>query len=228
MKTKEIFENAELRKVEDELVRIFSRYAPIGEPYGIVNFNEEGLDIVRGLFAKRKKLLNEMFVLDEEYHLLLNYFNQALEVELMKMRRMVIESYNTMARMHPKDDVRAEGRCYMACGYPKLHPVQTQRAKQMWKILCGACGYYDSTYKDGVLGFAYKYDAKEEENDSENLLYALNNLRHKSKTFSIFDLLWVRDFKTDVTIFIDNHSKDVVTALDSPELQDDALITKWY
>ncbi len=218
---KEIFNNAKLRKVEDELVRIFSRFAPINEPYGIVSFNEEGLDIVRGLFAKRKKLLDEMFVMNEEHHLLLNYFNHALEAELIKMRRKVIESYNIIASMYPNDHVRVEGKCYMACDYPKLHPIQTQRAKQMWKILCGACGYYEPKYKDGVLGFAYKYDAKEEENDSENLLYAIHNLRHESKTFSTFDLLWVRDFKTDVTIFIDNHSKDVETTLDNTLLQDD-------
>ncbi len=237
---KEIFDNANLCKVEDELVRIFTRYAPIDEPYGICTFNEEGKNIISRLFDIRKGLLDEMFVMNEEYKLLLNNFNEALKAELIDMRLKVIESYNTIASMHPNDYVRVDAKCYMACDYPKLHPVQTQRAKQMWKILSGVCGYYDPKYKDGVLGFEYRYDAKEKENDSENhllymkkepynwnegldekltqgmnLLYAFYNLYHHCKTFSLFDLLWVRNFKTDITIFIDSHSADVMTFLGS-------------
>ncbi len=42
MTIEEIFENEELVKIEDELVRIFSQFGPVNSLYGIIKFNEDG------------------------------------------------------------------------------------------------------------------------------------------------------------------------------------------
>ncbi len=235
MTTEEIYNNPELRKVENELVRIFTRYAPIGSPYGLCTFNEDGKDIVRNLFNKRKRLLDDMFVMDEEHKSRLCDFNDALKAGLTDMKRKAVEAYNAVASINPNAEVNVEARCYLGCTYPPLHPVQTQRAKQVWAILSGACGFYHDSYKDGVMGRAYEYNAAEQDSENQllypgnitnwnmeldhslakdmHLVYAFHNL-YSHCHFSLLDLLWVRDFTTNVTVSLDSHSKDALRAFE--------------
>ncbi len=235
MTIEEIFNNPQLLKVEEELLRIFSNYAPIGSPYGLCTFNEDGKDLLKGLFDKRKKLLDDMFVMDEEHKSLLCDFNDALKAALTDMRCKAIEAYNAVANINPNAEVNVEARCYLGCKYLSAHPVQTQRAKQVWAILSGSCGYYYNPYKDGVMGRAYKYNAKEQDIENQllypgaitnwnmgldrslaedmHLVYAFHHL-HSSCHFSILDLLWVRDFTSKITATIDSHSKDALQAFE--------------
>ncbi len=230
MTTEEIYNNPELLKVEDELVRIFSNYAPIGSPYGLCTFNEDGKELVRSLFDKRKKLLDDMFVMDEEHKSLLCDFNEALKLGLMDMRSKAVEAYNAVASINHNTEIGVEARCYLGCKYPSAHPVQTQRAKQIWAILTGSSGFYYDSYKNGVMGRAYKYNAKEQDSENQllypgttnwnmeldhsltkdmHLVYGFHHL-HSHCHFSLLDLLWVRDFTTKLTVSIDSHSRDTL------------------
>ncbi len=235
MTIEEIYNNPDLCKVEEELVRIFTRYAPVGSQYGLCSFNEDGKALVRSLFDKRKKLLDDMFVMDDEYKSLLCDFNEALKAGLTDMRRKAIEAYDVVVSINTNAEVNVEARCYLGCTYPQSHPVQTQRAKQIWAILSGCCGYYYDSYEDGVMGRAYKYYAVEQ--DSENqllypsnitnwneglgsimsqdmrLVYAFHHL-HSRCHFSLLDLLWVRNFIYKITVSIDSHSQDALQAFE--------------
>ncbi len=236
MTIEEIYNYPEIKKAEEELVRIFTRYAPIDSPYGLCTFNEEGKEIVESLFNKRKKILDDMFAMDKEYKRLLQDFNEALKMELMDIRNKSIKAYNAAITINPEAEVNAKAKCYLGCTYPKLHPIQTQRAKQIWAILNGSCGCLDLRYKDGVLGFGYDYYGQEERRDDYilypikeftnwnegldpimtqdmHLVYAFHHLYHRCK-FSIFDLLWVRDFTSEITVSIDSHKRDLANSLE--------------
>ncbi len=231
MTIEEIYNYPEIKKAEEELVRIFTRYAPIDSPYGLCTFNEEGKEIVESLFNKRKKILDDMFAMDKEYKRLLQDFNEALKMELMDIRNKSIKAYNAAITINPEAEVNAKAKCYLGCTYPKLHPIQTQRAKQIWAILNGSCGYYYHSYKNGVMGLAHKLNAMEQ--DSENLLFYPGNITNCNMElnhsltkdmlpvytfhllrshyhFSILDLLWVRDFTSRITVTIDSHSRDAL------------------
>ncbi len=108
--------------------------------------------------------------------------------------------------------------------------------QKIWVILTGAIGYTSPMYKDGVLGYAYRYDGKGEDSENMllyhrkeiynwndgldcastwdmNLLYAFHNL-HEFNRFSMFDLLWVREATTKITLTIDNSDSNSLNALE--------------
>ncbi|MCD8207266.1 MAG: hypothetical protein LUD72_04945, partial [Bacteroidales bacterium] len=221
----------ELIGIETELIRIFSQYGPIDSPHGILNFSETGRQTVDSLFERRKELLDSAFQLDDEgqeHDIALDLFNAHLKTELLDMRGKAIEAFYALPKSCFNDsmNVCVEGRCYMDCELSESHPIQTDSMRKMWAILTGAIGYVSPHYKDGVLGHAYKYDGKGEGSENMllyhnkqvvnwnegldpaltadmNLSYAFHNL-HVFNRFSMFDLIWVRDFTSKITLTIDN------------------------
>ncbi len=236
MDINKITNSTDLIKIESKLVEIFSRLAPVNSPYGMCAFNEEGKEIVESLFKSRKELLDSMFVMDDEYKLLLYDFNEAIKLVLIDLRHKAIEAYNATVGIDPKAEVRVAAKCYLGCTYPELHPIQTLRAKKMWAILTGACGDFEPKYKDGVLGFGFRYSDRDDDSENRilymkkepfnwnegldealtqdmNLTYAFYNLHHHCNIFSIFDLLWVREFSTEITVTTSTHREDIIKEL---------------
>ena len=155
----------------------------------------------------------------------LSNFNEALKAQLLEMRKRALSIYasNVNSGLLPSFSLR--GKCFLGYGYSKIHPVQTMRAKKMWAVLNGSLSDYMPLYMDGVANFDLYYVAgRENDIPSENqmlyldekidnwndeldqemtknmhLIHPFHNL-YSHMDFSIFDLLWVRDFNIEISL----------------------------
>ena len=111
----------------------------------------------------------------------------------------------------------------MGYDYSKIHPVQSMRAKKMWAILNATLDNYIFLYSEhGVCHFYMCNEDSDIDTESEllylneelnnwnegldrdmsadmHLTYAFHNL-FQHLEFSIFDLLWVRDFNIEIHV----------------------------
>ena len=175
---------------------------------------------VQHLLHLRKKILDGMFVMTDEYKQLLSEFNDALKETLCDMRWQTINMHNAAldADMYGVETV---GKVFLNYAYPEKHPVQAMRAKKIWSVLNGSYSSdYMPLYKDGVSDLSFRetdvcesenhtlYLSEQEENWNEgldrektanmHLCYGVHNLISHND-FSIFDILWVRNFSIEIT-----------------------------
>ena len=125
--------------------------------------------------------------------------------------------------------IEVVGKCFMGYKYSEIHPVQSMRAKKMWAVLNGSLDDYIFLYhEDGVNRFEISSDDPKIESENEflyllkeaenwnagldreftsdmYLTYAFHNL-FSHLDFSIFDLLWVRDFNIEIHVEQDYHT----------------------
>lgn len=217
MTVQEIFNMPVLEEIEDRILLLQRRAERTG-------WHERETMEIKCLLPIRKRVLNHHFVMDGHYRQLLAEFNDAMRRQLIEMRKETIKAYNAMAEAGIKGEVEAVGKCFLGYEYPKGHPVQTERSKSMWDVLNGTLDDYVSLYWDGVLTPGYKFNGQ---GDSENkmlylddsvdnwndglepdmtrdmhLTYSFHHL-YEHTDFSIFDLLWVRDFNIEIHVETD-------------------------
>lgn len=191
--------------------------------------NDTVVYAIRRLLGIRKNILNNMFVMDDKYKQLLYGFNEALIGQLKEMRKRTIALYHATKDTCQYASLEVEGKCLLGYGYSTIHPVQTIRAKKMWAVLNGSLDNYISLYDmDGAGSFsirswAPKIDTENEmlfghddwDNHNEglnqemtkdmHLIYAFHDL-FSHMDFSIFDILWVREFNIEVKVEINYHT----------------------
>ena len=223
MTVQEIFNSTAVRSVEEQILDLYH------ETERKHWCNDENKKAIKSLLEVRRRILNSMFVLDEQNKQLLAEFNEAMKQQLIEMRKRTIDLYNSVYKPDMGGTVEVEGKCFMGYEYSKIHPVQSMRAKKMWAVLNGSLDDYIFLYcEDGVNSFYINnYDPKiESENellylneeldnwneglDSEmtkdmHLTYAFHNL-FSHLDFSIFDLLWVRDFNIEIHVEYNYHT----------------------
>ena len=119
--------------------------------------------------------------------------------------------------------IEVVGKCFMGYEYSNIHPVQSMRAKKMWAVLNGSLDDYIFLYhEDGVNRFEIGSDDPKIESENEflylltypenwnegldreltsdlYLTFAFHDL-FSHMDFSIFDLLWVRDFNIELHV----------------------------
>ena len=157
---------------------------------------------IKSLLGIRRNILHDYFVMDENYKLLLSEFNEALKLQLIDMRNRTIKLYESVKGNDVKNDMVVRGKCFLGYEYSKIHPVQTVRAKKMWAMLNGTI--------NEMLYLQEEPDNWNEGLDREltkdmHLIHAFHNL-YEHLDFSIFDLLWVRDFNIELHAEIDYHT----------------------
>lgn len=223
MTVQEIFNTTAVRSIE---VQILSLYHETERKHWC---NDENKKAIKSLLEVRRRILNSMFVLDEQNKQLLAEFNEAMKQQLIEMRKRAIDLYNSVFKSDMGGSVEVEGKCFMGYEYSKIHPVQSMRAKKMWAVLNGSLDDYIFLYcEDGVNRFYINnYDPKIESDneflylneDLDNwnegleremtkdmhLTYAFHNL-FSHLDFSIFDLLWVRDFNIEIHVEYNYHT----------------------
>lgn len=218
-KVQEIFNSTVIKDIEDE---ILMKQHEIEERHFEY---EAGEEIIKCLLNTRCSLLNKMFVMDEESKQLLSDFNEALKAQMIEMRKRAISLYASNVNSGLLPSFTLKGKCFLGYEYSKIHPVQTMRAKKMWAVLNGSLTDYMPLYMDGVKNFELDYVEGEEnvipsehqllyldegidnwndELDQEmtkdmHLIYPFHNL-YSHLDFSIFDLLWVRDFNIELSL----------------------------
>lgn len=223
MTVQEIFNSTPVQSIEEQILDLYHEIERHRSTY------EENKKAIRSFLEVRKRILNSMFVLDEQNKQLLAEFNEAMKQQLIEMRKRAIDLYNSVYTSDMGGSIEVEGKCFMGYEYSKIHPVQSMRAKKMWAVLNGSLDDYIFLYcEDGVNSFYINnYDPKiESENellylneeldnwneglDSEmtkdmHLTYAFHNL-FSHLDFSIYDLLWVRDFNIEIHVEYDYHT----------------------
>ena len=159
-----------------------------------------------------------MFEWTDEYYSLLSEFNNALVDAQCKMRERLFRLSESV-KVTGLETLEFQGKVFMSYKYSEIHPVQTIRARKMWNVLNGSYDEFIPLYKDGVNSIYFTgpetipseketvYISEETENWNEGLdrektrgmklCYAFHNL-YEHTTFSILDLLWVRDFYIDI------------------------------
>lgn len=175
------------------------------------------------LMESRKQLLDSLFDYNEENARLLIEFNQAARKALTEMYHRANELYDTISQT-TTGEVAVEARCFLGYEYSSIHPVQTQRAKDVWGQFIGSgC---DVLYENGI-GFSLAIDKDtqresllhllflDEQEDNWNLglppewskdmglLFAFHDVWDHCKAFSLYDLLYVREFNNEYKISID-------------------------
>ena len=221
MTVQEIFDTPAVREIELQIILLLRKSEKnwrSGDADGIA---------LTHLLKVRKNLLDSMFVMNDEYKALLTDFNDALTKQLLVMRQRTIQMRDAILQTNiDGDSMEAIGKCFFGYAYPKNHPVQTYRAKAMWCVLNGTWDNYIPLYSDGVDGGFRLYGNEEPPSEIKFLYYeeGLNNWNegldremtkdmHLTRVFhnlydhmefSIFDLLWVRDFNIEVSVEIDS------------------------
>ena len=223
MTVQEIFNSTAVRSIEEQILSLYH------ETERNHWHDDENKKAIRSLLEVRIRILNSMFVLDEQNTQLLAEFNEAMKQQLIEMRKRVIDLYNKVYQPDMDGRIEVEGKCFMGYEYSKIHPVQSMRAKKMWAVLNATLDDYIFLYsEDGVHKFfmsSYGADIESEneflylneELDNWNegldremtadmhLTYAFHNL-FSHLDFSIYDLLWVRDFNIEIHVEYDYHT----------------------
>ena len=221
----EIFNTTAVRSVEEQILSLYH------ETERNHWYNEENKKAIRSLLEVRKQILDSMFVMDEHSKQLLAEFNEAMKQQMAEMRKRAIDIYNNVYRPDIIGHIDVICKCFMGYEYSKIHPVQTMRAKKMWAVLNGSLDDYIFLYhEDGVDSFLISSDDPKiaSENDflylnevpvnwnggldreltsDMHLTYAFHNL-FSHLDFSIYDLLWVRDFNIEIHVEYDYHTYD--------------------
>lgn len=108
---------------------------------------------IKQLLGIRRNLLQDYFVMDENYKQLLSEFNEALKLQLIDMRNKSIKPYKDVKENDTKNDLVVKEKCFLGYEYPKINPVQTMRAKKMWAMLNGTMDDFMPLYDDGACSF---------------------------------------------------------------------------
>lgn len=225
MTVREIFDLPSIKEIEKNILDI-QRDIEVRRCGSIKN----GEDVIRSLLKILKHLLDNEFVMDGNYKQLFSDFNDSLRQQLIEMRNKGIEMYNAVKVAGICEDVEVLGKCYLGYEFSRIHPIQTIRAKKMWCMLNETLDNYNAHYENGVIdGWGWLYP-RDKETDTENYMLYLNSspdnwndwfigkgrkftddmhmihpVHHllDYTSFSIFDLLWVRDFSIEITVETD-------------------------
>jgi len=217
MTVQEIFNSTPVQSIEEQILDLYH------EIEGHRSTNEENKKAIRSFLEVRKRILDSMFVMDEQNKKLLAEFNEAMKQQLIEMRKRAIDLYNDVYKPNMIGRIEVVGKCFMGYKYSEIHPVQSMRAKKMWAVLNGSLDDYIFLYhEDGVNRFEISSDDPKIESENEflyllkeaenwnagldrgftsdmYLTYAFHNL-FSHLDFSIFDLLWVRDFNIELHV----------------------------
>ena len=191
-------------------------------------YSDEEKHVMEYLLKERHRVLCHLNVYDDEMKRLLVEFNDALRKACAELYRRIAAVYQEC--LHRKDsprDFEVEGKIFLGYEYPALHPVQTETAKQVWDAL--SCGGFRALYDDGcawALRFSSDCQPKsleewlgmEDPNDNWNegldrewskdlhLIQPFHNL-YDHCYFSLYDLIYVRDFNLEVHVEFDDKVK---------------------
>lgn len=220
MTVQEIFNSTAVRSIEEQILNLYHEIEGHRSTY------KENKKAIRSFLEVRKRVLNSMFVLDEQNKRLMAEFNEAMKKQLIEMRKRALDLYNSVYKPDMEGSVEVKGKCFMGYEYSKIHPIQSMCAKKMWDVLNGTLDDYIVLYcEDGVNSFRINnyYPKVESENEllylneeldnwnegldremtkDMHLTYAFHNL-FSHLNFSIFDLLWVRDFNIEIHVEYD-------------------------
>ena len=191
-------------------------------------YTDEEKHVMEYLLKERHRVLCPLTEFDDETKRLLVDFNDALRKACAELyHRTMTVCQECLHREDCPEDFEVEGKIFLSYEYPQLHPVQTETAKQVWDAL--SCGGFRALYDDGcawVLRFSRdcqpetleEWLGMEDPNDNWNegldrewskdlhLIQPFHNL-YDHCYFSLYDLIYVREFNLEVYVEFDDKVK---------------------
>lgn len=223
MNIKHVFEDSRIVMLEKDIARI-NEYC---------QYSDKEKFVMKHLLEKRCNVLWQLNVYDDETKQLLIGFNDALRkacTQLYHRTMTVYQEYQN--RKDISGDFEVEGKIFLGYEYPALHPIQTETAKQVWDAL--TCGGFNALYDEGCawpLRFSSERPPEQNineklenwlgmeiENDNWNeglnrewskdlhLIQPFHNL-YDHCYFSLYDLIYVREFNLEVHVEFDDKVK---------------------
>lgn len=223
MDIKHVFEDPRIVMLEEDIARINEHR----------QYDEEEKHVVKHLLKERQNMLWQLNVYDDEMKRLFTDFNAALRKACTELYRRTMATYQEYRyRGGSMEDFAVYGKIFLSYDYPECHPVQTERAKRVWDVLTQR--YFCAIYDDGCtwpLSFCKKYPPEqsgfetmeawlgmEAKKDNWNegldrewskglhLIYPFHNL-YDHCYFSLYDLIYVREFNLEVTVGLEDRVK---------------------
>ena len=219
MNCEKIFNDPRVVKVENEIVDLWEN----GN-----HWTPEGETRMQKLLHERWLILRDFNEYDDEMAHLLTSFNERLKsalTTLFERAQRVYDEYMSRDDCWGKWEIT--GKCFLDFEYPTGHPVQSERAKNVWDVLTtgGFEGLYDRgvTFEllwrksdpeprtlNEVLYLSEELDnwniegVDREWSSNMHLVYAFHNL-YTHLSFSLYDLLWVREFNLEINLNFDDN-----------------------
>ena len=223
MDIKHVFGDPCIVRLENDITRINDH----------CRYTDEENNIMKRLLKQRSYALWQRNVYDDEMKQLLIGFNDALRKACTELYHRTMTVYQEC--LHRDDfngNFEVEGKIFLGYEYPAQHPVQTETAKQVWEVL--SCEGFYAPYDKGCawpLRFskewppeAWGYETSEkwlgmeDENDNWNegldrewskellLINPFHNL-YDQCCFSLYDLIYVREFNLEVHVEFEDKVK---------------------
>lgn len=217
MKISRVYEDPALSNIEQQII--------LTSKSGL--YTSEGSKHIEELLQERACLLHSLQQCDEECAALLIEFNAALrkaQTEAWYRTYELCREYQSRTDYLGKFSL--ETKVFLSYDYPLLHPVQSEQRKMIWEILTASglnplyddgCGGLLLGNKDGLnyksLNSYLNIHPSDYESDEDNwnegldrewskqmhLVYAFHNL-YEHLNFSLYDLIYVRDFDIDINL----------------------------
>ena len=208
-----VFENPQVVAIEKAIVEEYHRNLLPGET-------------LQQLLRERWLLLREFNRYDSETAKLLIGLNQALTKALSTLYEKTLILYHEyMTRDDYCGEFEITAKCKLGYQYPKGHPVQSERAETIWEILTqGYVPLYDDDgcsrrimmrknlsppslvellYLSEELNNWNIESLDREWSQDMNLIHPFHNL-YTHMPFSLFDLIYVRDFNLETNLTLDS------------------------
>lgn len=204
-----------IERIEQEIVAEYDQFP--------VDYPEH-----RYLLKLRKDLLNQQaLALQSELLPDIIAFNDALRNALHSMYKHTHQVWNDLAGLH-YENFEVTARCYLGSDYPTLHPLQNNSRQDLWDALRDSG--YNPLYEDGVslstltlpndlhksfddfIGMTCPPPNWNEglDQDLTKELHLISPFHHlfDHTNFALTDFIFVRDFRTEINVEIDNEIID--------------------
>lgn len=186
------------------------------------SYNDEECHVMEHLLLSRRRVLAELNVYDDDMKRLLTEFNEALRKACTELYHRVIATHSRLSKQEEDfGELEVDGKIFLGFEYSSLHPIQTQRAKEVWDALTQGFKLYDDgcAWPLNIRGGEnpdtprdlLEWLGMEDENDNWNegldrewskdmhLVQPFHNL-YEHLNFSLYDLIYVREFNLEVNI----------------------------
>jgi hypothetical protein len=195
-------------------------------------YNDEERHVIGHMLKLRSNVLWKLNEYDDDMKRLLTEFNNALRQACAELYRRVMQTYNDYVNRN--DCIGAfevEGKIFLGFNYPEFHPIQRKATREVWDALTQG---FEPLYENGCawpLRFSKEYPPLHSgtetfekwigmENESDNwnegldqewskdmhLVQPFHNL-YEHCNFSLYDLIYVREFNLEVNVNSDENIK---------------------
>ncbi len=208
MTIEEIFNSREIRDIEERIIHLYERKHPCD--------GKEDMIAIDCLLHIRKKWLDSVYTPKKIYTEAVSEFAHSIYKQIVFIKDKSIEFHETR-----HSGRRTEAYFWIHPDYSSIHPIQTLRARKIWKIL-----YHQNIVRNKLNysqgDWVHRFECDEDSctvlirpemsEEEKQAVYLLSNF-YRSSVLSMFDIIWIRNFQTYI---YDISDSDMIDNLNIP------------